>query len=365
MRIAIDARLVSYTSGGISEYTLGLARALAALESGDEILLLEGRRAKDNPGWPEAAQRVRLLTPPHHRLEQLTLPLELMHLAPDLLHSPDFIPPFRRRCRSVITIHDLAFLRFPGLLTPESARYYGQVRRAVESADRVIAVSEATRRDLLRLLSADPDKITVVHEAADPAFRPLDPPVRELHRTRLGLPARFVLFVGTLEPRKNIPTLLKAFAAVRLRHDVSLVVVGGKGWLYEDVFGTRDSLGLGDAVVFRGRVPPAELLYYYNSASCLALPSLYEGFGLPALEAMACSTPVIVSNVSSLPEITGNAALAVDPHDVEGLAAAIDRLLTDEDLRARLQALGPARAAGFSWEKAARETLAVYHKALG
>jgi len=363
MRIAIDARLTGYIQGGTSQYTQRLVQALASLRSGDDLILLEGRRPAPSLSWPPGVRRLRLLTPPHHRREQLTLPLELLRIPMDLLHSPDFIPPFRRRCRSVITVHDLAFLRFPHLLTSESAGFYGQVGRAVESADQVIAVSEATRQDLLELLDADPAKITVVHEAAGPGFRPLEPAEVERHRARLQLPDRFILFVGTLEPRKNLTVLLKAFARGWKEHRVPLVVVGRRGWLYQEVFETRDALGLGDEVRFVGAVPAEQLVYYYNCAICLILPSLYEGFGLPALEAMACGTPVVVSNVSSLPEVVGDAGLLVDPRDAESLAGAMATLLSDEVLRNRLSQRGIQRAATFSWEKAAQETLAVYRKA--
>jgi len=363
MRIAIDARLVSYAQGGISQYTVRLVNALATLGIRDEMLLLESRRASDDGKWPPSFRRARLATPPHHPLEQLALPLELLRFRVDLLHSPDFIPPFHRRCRSVVTIHDLAFLRFPHLLTPQSARYYGQVAKAVESADQVIAVSHATRNDLLELLSADPKKVAVVHSGVSPECRPLDPAEVELRRREIGLPERFILFVGTLEPRKNIPGLLRAFAPVWKEHRIPLVLAGQKGWLYEEIFKVLSELDLGGRVIFAGHIPPAQLVYYYNCADLLVLPSLYEGFGLPVLEAMACGTPVIVSNSSSLPEIAGEAALAVSPEDVDGLAAAMDRLLTDEALRQHLIHLGLQRAALFSWERTARETLEIYRRA--
>ncbi|MCL4532304.1 MAG: glycosyltransferase family 4 protein [Actinobacteria bacterium] len=364
MRIAIDARLVSYIQGGTSRYTVSLVRAMAALGTSHELVVLEGRKARGNPGWPEDVERRRLRTPPHHRYEQLTLPLELLALGADLLHSPDFIPPFRRPCRSVITIHDLAFLRYPGLLTQESAGYYGQVGRAVESAEQIIAVSEATRRDILELLKVDPAKITVVYEAAADDCIPLSETEVAAHRRRLELPERFILFVGTIEPRKNLALLLKAFARVWEKLRVPLVVVGRNGWLYETVFQTRDLLGFGDEVMFVGPVDGEQLVYYYNCAACLVLPSLYEGFGLPVLEAMACGTPVVTSNVSSLPEIVGNGGLTVDPSDQDGLADAIVRVLSEDELHSRLSQQGIQRARRFSWDRAARETFAVYRKAL-
>ena len=362
MRIAIDARLVSYIQGGISQYTIRLVHAIAALQGDDEILLLEGRKASSQQPWPATVKRSRLATPPHHPLEQMALPVEMLRFPIDLLHSPDFIPPFRRQYRSVITVHDLAFLRFPHLLTPESTRYYRQVAQAVESADRVIAVSNATKRDLLELLSADPGKVVVVPSGVSPECRPLEPVEVERRREELGLPKRFILFVGTLEPRKNLPTLLRAFARIQKAHRVPLVVVGDKGWLFEEIFKVRDELGLAEEVRFVGSVAASQLVYYYNCATCLVLPSLYEGFGHPVLEAMACGTPVIVSNVSSLPEVAGDAALLVDPGDVEGLAEAVESLMDDDILRRRLIRLGLQRSAAFSWEQTARETMAVYQR---
>ncbi len=364
MRIAIDARLVSYIEGGTSRYTVSLVRAMAALGTSHELVVLEGRKSKGNPGWPEDVERRLLRTPPHHRYEQMALPLELLALGADLLHSPDFIPPFRRPCRSVITIHDLAFLRYPDLLTPESSRYYGQVGRAVKSADQVIAVSEATRRDVLELLKADLAKVTVVYEAAGDDCVPLPEAEVAAHRRRLGLPERFILFVGTIEPRKNVPVLLKAFARTWKKLRVPLVVVGRKGWLYDEVFRTKEALGLGDEVTFVGPVNGGQLVYYYNAADCLVLPSLYEGFGLPVLEAMACGKPVVTSNVSSLPEIVGDAGLTVAPADEEGLADAIVKVLSDDGLSGYLSQQGLRRARRFSWDRAARETFAVYRKAL-
>jgi glycosyltransferase involved in cell wall biosynthesis len=364
VRIAIDARLAGYIQGGTTQYTLRLVHALAALETGDDLLVLEGRKAGEGSPWPASARRMRLSTPPHHRLEQLTLPLELLRVEADVLHSPDFIPPFSRRSPAVITIHDLAFLRFPHLLTPESARYYGQVRRAVHNADQIIAVSESTRSDLLELLHAPEGKITVVYEAANPECRPLAKDEIERARDHLSLPERFILFVGTLEPRKNLPALLKAFAAMERDRRVPLVVVGREGWLFEEVFRTRDELGLGSEVLFVGGVPAGQLVYYYNCASCLVLPSLYEGFGLPVIEAMACGTPVVVSDVSSLPEIVGDAGITVSPDDIQGLSSAMDRIVSDADLSRKMSGLGLRRAGEFSWEQAARETLAVYRKAV-
>jgi glycosyltransferase involved in cell wall biosynthesis len=311
-------------------------------------------------------------TPPHHRFEQVLLPLELSsrRLGLDVLHCPDFIPPFRRSCPAVITVHDLAFLRFPGLQTDASQRYYGQITRAVESAEHIIAVSESTKRDLVSLAGASTRKISVVYEAAGPAFRPTSADAVAAARQRYGIEGDYILFVSTIEPRKNIPFLLQAYARLRETWSSSdplprLVLAGRKGWLYDSVFAVLEQLRLGDAVVCTGGVAIADLPALYSGALFFVLPSLYEGFGLPVLEAMSCGAPVITSNISSLPEVTGDAALLVDPQDMVGLCTAMKRLCQDQPLRQDLSRRGMTRAAGFSWERAACETLAVYRTAGG
>ncbi|MCA1554442.1 MAG: glycosyltransferase family 4 protein [Chloroflexi bacterium] len=275
------------------------------------------------------------------------------------------MPPFRRRCASVVTIHDLAFMHFPHLLTRDSAAYYGQVRRAVQSAEQVIAVSEATKRDVRTLLAVDERKLSVIYEAAHPRFRPLDDAeLVERTRRQYGLSSPFVLFVGTIEPRKNLTALLRALRELLDRNvSVQLALAGKRGWLSDDVFALMTELRLQDNVRLLGPVPSDDLVALYNAAHALIMPSLYEGFGLPPLEAMACGTPVIVSNVSSLPEVVGGAGLCIPPHDPHAWADAVQRVLADDALRRELRAKGIARAQTFSWERAARETLDVYRKA--
>jgi glycosyltransferase involved in cell wall biosynthesis len=366
MRVAIDARLAYYTDGGIAHYTLNLARALAEAAPADRFTLL--RSVKQWGGLPTAPnlRSAPLLTPPHHRFEQLTLPLEVALMRPDLLHCPDFIPPFRRTCPAVVTVHDLAFLRYPENLTDESRRYYGQVRRAVESAERTIVVSEATARDLAELLGVGSARVRVIHNGLDPSFRaPPDPVDIARVRARWGLDRPYLLFLGTLEPRKDVPTLLRAFAAVRASHPgLLLALVGRRGWLYEPIFDTIEALGLQRDVRTIEDAANADLPPLFDGASAFALPSLYEGFGLPALEALARGVPTVVADTSSLPEVVGDAALRHPPGDHEALAGCLLRLLEDEALRADLRVRGPAQAAGFTWERAARATLRVYREAI-
>jgi glycosyltransferase involved in cell wall biosynthesis len=282
------------------------------------------------------------------------------------LLCPDFIPPFRRLCPAVVTVHDVAFLRFPETLTEESRRYYGQVRRAVQSAEQTIAVSAATARDLAELVGATPERVRVVHNGLDPTFRqPADPAATARVRARWSLDRPYVMFLGTLEPRKDVPTLLRAFAAVRAQHDdLLLALVGRRGWLYEPIFAMIETLGLAEVVRTIEDATDADLPPLLDGATAFAFPSLYEGFGLPPLEALARGVPTVVADTSSLPEVVGEAALRHPPGDHEALAAALLRLLSDDVLRADLRARGPAQAARFTWERAARETLAVYREAV-
>lgn len=368
MHIGIDARLVFHTRAGIGQYTLRLVQALADAYPQDSFTLLQDRR-QPQPlvDAPNVDARTCLISS-HHRLEQTLLPLVLRGApAVDVFHWPDFIPPLRAPGRFVITIHDLAFLIYPHFLTKDSARYYGRIDGAVRRAQQIIAVSESTKKDLVRMLGAPEDKITVIYEAADPFFKPLDrsAALRQA-QSIFELPDEFILFVSTIEPRKNVSGLLRAYR--RLRDDYKLtpdlVLVGSKGWLSEAVYEQMDALELRPYCHFLGRVSSYDLLNLYNAARCLVHPAFYEGFGLTPLEAMACGTPVIVSNVSSLPEVVGDAALLVDPQHDEEITVALWRLLTDQPLWDELQAKGLQRAAAFSWERTAQETMAVYQKAL-
>jgi len=371
MRIGIDARLLYYSPGGIAEYTKRLVQALAHLDGDEEFVILYSRKdarhnlVTDNPRF----KRGILWTPSHHRLESWLLSLELSRFRLDVMHSPDFIPPHSNIFRTVITVHDLAFLLYPHFLTKESARYYGQIDQAVRRANHIITVSESTKRDTMRLLGVPERKISVIYEAANPLFRPMprEEARRALQEAGYSLPPAYILFVSTIEPRKNVPALLKALRNLRGRYRLphKLVLAGRKGWLFDDVFTLVNQLRLEDDCIFLGHVPVEHLLYLYNAADVLVHPAFYEGFGLPPLEAMSCGTPVIVSNVSAMPEIVGDAGLLIDPHDVEDLTVAIWRALTDEALRAQMRERGLARAKLFSWEKAAEQTLAVYRQVAG
>jgi glycosyltransferase involved in cell wall biosynthesis len=367
MRIGIDARIVHYARGGISSYVRRLLRALADLDPEGEYVVLHSRKDRDPPLPGPGFVSVPCLTPSHNRLERWALGMELARLGLDLLHTTDFIPPAFGYRRSVITVHDLNFLHYPQFLTAESRRYYNrQIEWATRRADHVLVDSRATAADLVSLLDVPPAKVTVVHLAAGPSFRPFVEAEVRARLVRYGLQPGYLLFVGTLEPRKNLPGLLEAY---RILVDdgvtpADLVIVGGKGWLYDDVFERVGALALGDRVHFLDGVTDADLPVLYNGAAVLAMPSFYEGFGLPALEAMSCGTPVVVADRASLPEVVGEAALLIDPDAPDELGRALARVLTDAGLRDLLRTRGLAQAARFSWKETARRTLDVYRALL-
>ena len=365
LRIALDARLNAYRVGGIPQYTTQLATALAELTPEDRIVLLEHRKAA-RPAASAANIRSRhFWTPPHNRWEQWALPLELLTVRADLIHSPDVIPPFRRRIPAVITVHDLAFMHFPEILDDHARRYYGQVEQAVRNADAIIAVSEATAQDLQDVLAVPHERITVVPEAAAPIFRTIElEPGATVEINGVPLVAgTFALFVGTIEPRKNLPTLLQALALCHSGATEAmprLVVAGPRGWLDGPVFELIRDLRLGDQVQLVGGVGPEQLLWLYNACRFYVQPELYSGFGLPVLEAMQCGAPVAAAAAAALPELVSGAGLLIPAMDIEGWADALRRLWTDDELRADLRTRGLERAADYTWERAARETRAVY-----
>jgi glycosyltransferase involved in cell wall biosynthesis len=365
MRIGIDARLVYYQQAGIGQYILQLVEGLSRLSTPHQLLIFRSRKSKPLQLRGRTRQ-IPLWTPSHHPYESLALATELAPRRLDLLHSPDFIPPFHGGFKSVITIHDLNFLHYPDFLTPESQRYYGQIDRAVERADHIIADSHATKKDIVDLLKVAPEQITVIHLAANPVYR-LITDQQEVRKAvwRYGLPTDFVIFVGTLEPRKNVPTLLRALRQlIDQGQDIHLAIIGRRGWLYEEIFNTITELKLANYVHLLENVSNEDLARLYNAARCLALPSYHEGFGLPPLEAMACGTPVVVSDRASLPEVVGDAGLLVDPTSPQELADALARVLTDSELAAQMHRRGLSRAGEFSWARAADQTMAVYERVL-
>ena len=285
----------------------------------------------------------------------------------DLFHQPDFVlPPVRSGTPTVLTVHDLSFVREPDSVMPGMTRHLNRwVPWSVEQADHVIAVSEATRQDLIDLYQTPPEKISVLYHGVTPEFRPIrDPYCLAQVRQKYGPgPQPFILSVGTIQPRKNYQRLLQALAQIDPAY--RLVIAGSKGWYYETIFAEVKKLGLADRVYLPDFVADADLPALYSAASLFVYPSLYEGFGLPVLEAMACATPVIVSNRSSLPEVVGTAGLLVDPLAVEAMAATIAEVLANQDLQRQLVQNGLIQAAKFTWHDTVVRLLNLYQSILG
>jgi glycosyltransferase involved in cell wall biosynthesis len=280
-----------------------------------------------------------------------------------LLHSAAFVTPVLSPCPSVVTVYDLSFVYFPDRF-PAWQRFYlqRQTARSCRQARRVITISESSRQDVHDFFGAPLAKIDVVRPGVDDVFQPLPAADVEAFCRNRGL-GRFILHVGTLQPRKNIPALIEAFARLP-DPTLQLVLVGGKGWLFAEIFERVEALGVQERVRFIGYVPDEELPFWYNAADLLVFPSVYEGFGMPVVEAMACGTPVVAAESSSIPEAVGAAGLLFLPHDVAGLAERMAAVLNDAALSRSMRQKGLEQARQFSWERAGQETAAVYHRAL-
>ncbi len=365
--ITIDYTPAYEQGGGIGRYVRELVAALARQDSTTEYRLFvagAGRKSlppAPGPNFTFATTRItpRWFARAWHRA-RLPLRIEAFTGPADLLHATDFVLP-PSRSHALLTVHDLSFVRVPEAASPSLRAYLNTVvPRSVGRAAHVLADSQATKADLIALYGTPPEKITVLLSGVDARFHPVSAPdgVRE----KYGIGARpYILSVGTVQPRKNYGRLIQALAQLRRGGlDVGLVIVGGKGWLEDPIYAAMDAHAMRDYVRFTGFADEADLPALYSAAACVAQPSLYEGFGLPVLEAFACGTPVVTSNLSSLPEVAGDAALMLDPLDVEALTDALRRLLTDTALRQTLITRGTARAAHFTWDSAARHLRAIY-----
>lgn len=371
MRIGIDIRSLIFTRAGISSYTCNLIKSLAEIDKENEYILFCNTKSQYNwAGYDNIKEKVLRL--PHlgsltERIwEEIFLPRGIASMEVDIFHGPRFTLPSKKPCKFIVTIHDLAFKKFPQLVTRGGFNYFNaHVESAVKKADGIIAVSYNTREDLVNLFDVDGNRIEVIYEGIDENYHIIEDR-KELKEAgdRYGLPEKFILFVGTVEPRKNLVRLIEAFNKLKMKKLIehSLVIAGGKGWLYNDVFETVERLKLEQDVIFTGYIPESDLPLIYNLADLFVYPSLYEGFGLPPLEAMACGVPVITSNVSSLPEVAGDAALLVDPCNVPAIAGLIEQVLGNNGLREKMIEKGFERAGKFSWEDAAKKTMTVYRE---
>ena len=370
MLIGIDAsRATADRRTGTETYSLQLIRALARLSDGEaahRFRLYTNAPTPPDRFWDEPAPvgwEVRSIPCPrlwtHARLSA-----EMAQYPPDALFVPAHVLPLHHPAASVTTVHDLGYLHYPEAHRPADRRYLDwSTAWSARQSRAVIADSRATRDDLVRAYGIIPDRINVIYLGAQPGLAPVTD-VSEIAqaRARYGVGTRYLLYVGTLQPRKNLSRVVEAFGrlagAGRLA-DVQLVLAGKKGWLYDNLFAQVDAAGLQGRVLFPGYVEDADLAPLMSGAIAFVFPSLYEGFGMPVLEAQACGAAVMTGKNSSLPEVAGDAALLVDPLDVDAIATAMQRLIDDDALRQELTQRGFENVKRFSWEKCARETLAV------
>ena len=370
MRIAINAQLLnreeSYRGAGVSSYSQNLLTALGAEPSGHRFTAFV-----NDPSFNAANITFRrsgqFLAKPVARIlwEQTALPLALGRMEADLVHGLVNVLPLATKVPGVVTVHDLSFVRMPEKLPPTKRFYLTRLCAAsVAKAERVIAVSRQTADDLTACFGVEARKIEVVYNGVAENFHPGVAAETEAFRLSAGLPERFLLYLGTLEPRKNLARLVDGYARWRendpVARDVALVLAGGKGWYYDEIFQRVRERGLENAVHFPGFIPGAQLPHWYRAAAAFVYPSLFEGFGLPVAEAMACGTPVLCSDAASLLEVAGDAALTFPATETDGLVQALHTLFADEELRRELVQRGLKRARRFTWERTARETVQVY-----
>jgi glycosyltransferase involved in cell wall biosynthesis len=369
MRVAIDARKLH--DFGIGTYTRNLLRHLARIDHDNEYVLLCHQSDLGIGTQLGTNFRTVLESSPNYSIhEQIHVPWVLHRERPDVFHAPHYAMPLAVRCRSLVTIHDCIHLMFPQYLPNRAAYVYAKAAMwgAARRAHRILTVSEASKRDIIRLLDVPPEKIVVVYNAIDERFRvtPSEAAIA-LVRERYQLDHRFMLYVGNIKPHKNLVRVVEAFDRLRKRgfDDLMLLIIGDEISKLPALRRAVHNHKLHKHVRFLGYLPDDTLAILYRLAAVFVFPSLYEGFGLPPLEAMACGTPVVTSNVSSLPEVTGDAAVLVDPYDVQSITDGIAKVLSDPALREDLRMKGIARARTFSWERSVARTREIYQEVAG
>ncbi len=367
VKVGINAHALGSQRGGDETYIRNVIRALASIDpTGDYTLFLTPPRV--NEPIPGTERMRQVVVGPRNALARLpiTFPLALARGKIDVVHVQYVAPPVCP-ARVVVSVHDIAYERYPHFFTPAMVtQFRALVPLTIRRSATVLTLSEFSKRDIVHRYCVPPEKIVVTPLAPDPVFQPIDDVARLMWvREQYGTGPSFILCVGNLQPRKNLKTLIDAYVRLRRTGIVGhkLVLVGRKAWLNDDIFVAARDSGYADELVFTGYVPDEDLVALYNAAAVFVYPSIFEGFGLPPLEAMACGTPTITSNTSALPEVVGDAALTVDPLDVEALARSIALILNDASLRKRLSVQGLQRAATFSWEATARLVLHAYYRA--
>ncbi len=385
MRIGIDYSPVAGERTGVGQYAYNLVHALARVDKKNSYLLYSIFYYIFNADF----KKIDIPTADNFKIPSINnfFPVKFLRYLwsesrsllvkeyllgnVDVVHSTTFCAPrFRRKNkRLVVTIYDLTVITHPECHQEENIRHCSHgIKDAVKYADAIIAISEHTKADLMQYFNVPEDMITVTYLAADPMYKPVsEPAILASVKEKYKLPEKFILFVGSLEPRKNIKTLINAYSRLseKLQKEYSLVIAGASGWLNSDIYKTVKDLSIKERVHFTGYIDKEDISALYSMSTVFVYPSLYEGFGLPILEAMACGTPVITSNTSSMPEVAGEAAVLITPTDVDAMVVSLQKILKDEALRVKMSLAGIEQAKSFTWERCARDTLDVYKKVAG
>lgn len=354
MRIAIDMQTTLAQKTGFGFYVQNLVDNLEEIDKSNQYIKLLPDKSDD------------LKSTQRWWWDQIAVPKLAKKQGADLLHQPAFSAPIFFKGPVVVTVHDLIAIYFGKDIPLGSRLYFGKwMPFSYKFADHIIAISEHTKKDVMRLLKVSEEKITVIYSAADEVFRPINDQKRVIAiKNKYQTGDQFILHIGTLNPRKNLEFLIRAFAEANRQSRAAwkLVITGKKGWYYEGLFAAVEELGLRDRVVFTGYIDEEDKPLLYNAASIFAFPSLYEGAGLPPLEAMRCGTPVISSNTSSLPEMIGKGGILISPYNLDDWVRSLVRLMKNEVEREKLVQKGLRQAQKFSWRKTAQETIKVYEK---
>jgi glycosyltransferase involved in cell wall biosynthesis len=369
MKIGVDSRgAIWYRGTGIGTYTYQLVKNLHTIDKKNEYRFFwPGDEFKNlDPGVDEVFNSIERSKDKFW--EEVHIPMSVEQEKIDIFHVPQngIGLPAKKGCLNVVTVHDLIPYIYPETVGKGYLKIFLQeMPRIMAQSDLVITVSEHSKRDIQRIFQLPDDRIAVTYEAPESVYKPIDKTqAKEFVKKTYGIDRPYVLYIGGFSPRKNVKGLINAFYEIQkdIPEEIALVLVGKEARDFDDTSMLVDALRLNDRVIFTGFAPVLELPYLYNAAELFIYPSFYEGFGLPPLEAMACGTPTITSNTSSIPEVTGNAALLINPHDMYNLAEAMEKTLNSPELRAKMSADGLAQASKFSWEKCARETLGAYEK---
>jgi len=361
MRIGIDATPIFLRKGGIGFYTHNLLDHLTRIDTKNEYILFKTTQSQPEAPIPFTTRpNVRVIYTPKWLQNWQSYKERI-----DLYHGTNFRLRGRGCNGNIVTIHDLAFKHYPHLLKKKFGQSlsFWKTKRDVHRADRIIAVSQHTAKDVMEFFKIDKERVRVVYHGVDDHFRPDVPAglILENKKNYRILTPKYILWVGTLEPRKNLPTLIKAFSELKSIHsEYTLVLGGGPGWKYQDILNL--TLSLGNRVQITGYLPQEDLIPLYAGAALFVYPSLYEGFGMPLLEAMASGVPIVASRTSSIPEVVGEAGVLVDPLSISDVSEAIRKLLDNSSLRSSYREKGIQRAKQFTWERAAQETLKIYQE---